>query len=244
MPNGKVFYNNILTPANIANNLLTLSVTTETPTYEKKFLYDNHPGTLYRTTAITTQYITFSFTTPTSIKGIAILNHNLLTGDTFTFEASSTSNFSSPVSQVIDPLKGWVEISWNYQYYRIKMSKSTGSYIQVGEIYLFTGAYEFENNFNWNYTKTKEIVRKSSLSTSGQTYRKTSYIRYGFNLSLTLLSDTQQQLFETIGESDYVVLFPYGTTGQKYYGCLDFGPFTHTSPNCWAVNAVFTENPK
>jgi hypothetical protein len=244
MSNGKMFYQNLLTSGNIAKGIVSLSVTSETVSLEKKYLYDSNPSSLWKASTTSTQYIIVSFLAPTPIKSVQLLNYNLVSGNTFQFEGCANSAFNPPaVTQVIDPAKGFIELSWTYQYYRFTLLKPS-AYVQIGELLIFGGNYEFVDNFNWKYKRRKEIVWKKSESKSGQIIRKLQFVRYGYYIEFTELSDDQQAIFETIAESDYLVFFPYGTTDIYYYGCADFSDSTHESPGCWSMSCSFTENPK
>jgi hypothetical protein len=237
MNNGKIFYNDL-----IGN--CTLTVTSEAQGYEKEYLANNNQGVVWRSTGISENNITMTFDAPATVKGIVVMNYNLETGDTFLFEASADNFSSTAQSQAVDPLKGLIEVDWNYRYYRLRLQKTGGDYIQVGEIYLFGSAYEFEKNFKWNYTYTREINRNSKQTTSGQVYRSTRFVRKGFNIDFEGVTDTQKTMFESIVESDYINFLPTGSDGDRYYGTMDFSAFTHVYTNYWSVSASFMENPR
>ncbi len=202
---------------------------------------------MWRSTAITTNDIDMSFDSATAVKGIVVMNHNLVTNDTCLLEGSDNAFADYPLnaeSVPVDISKGFVEVDWNYKNYRLRLVKQTGTYIQVGEIYLFSYAYEFERNFKWNYTYTREINRNSKQTTSGQVYRKTRFVRKGFNLDFTGITDVQKEKFETVSDDDYICFLPTGSTGELYYGILDFSNYTHVYNNFWDASITFMENPK
>jgi hypothetical protein len=236
MNNGKILYNNLIENC-------TVTVTTEAAGFEKEYLFNNNQGAVWRSTGIGENIIQMTFDSAAAIKGIAALNHNLETGDTFYLEASDNNFSTTAQSQAVDPGKGFVEVNWNYQYYRLRLQKTAGDYIQVGEIYLFGSAYEFERNFKWNYSYTREINRNSKQTTSGQVYRKTRFIRKGFDLEFDGMTDTQKENFESISENDYICFLPEGSSGTLYYGIVDFSSYTHVYTNYWTANLTFMENP-
>jgi hypothetical protein len=237
MSNGKIFYNNLIQSC-------LLSVTSESSGFEKDYLKNNNQGAVWRSIDIHENIIKMNFNSTTAIKGIVALNHNLETGDTFYLEASNDNFYTPPVqSQVVDPGKGFIEVNWNYQYYRLRLRKIAGDYIQVGEIYLPGSSYEFERNFKWKYTYTREINRNSKQTTSGQVYRKTRFIRKGFDLEFEGITDTQKETFEDISESDYICFLP-NAGGDLYYGIVDFSTYTHVYTNYWNASINFMENPK
>jgi hypothetical protein len=236
--NGKIFYNNL-----IANT--TVTVTSEETGFEKEYLFNNNQGVVWRSTSTAENTVEMDFGTATAIKGIVVINHNLVTNDTFLFEASS-DGFPGDVdqSESVDLVTGLKEVTWPaYRYYRLKLAKTAGSYIQVGEIYLFGSSYEFERNFKWNYSYTREINRNSKQTTSGQVYRKTRFVRRGFNLDFEGMTDTQKETFESISENDYICFMPTGSGGDLYYGIIDFSSYTHVYNNFWDASVTFMENP-
>ncbi|NIM12532.1 MAG: hypothetical protein GTO45_37745 [Candidatus Aminicenantes bacterium] len=237
MSNGKIFYNNLITNS-------TLSVSSEAEGFEKEYLVNKNQGVVWRSTGINENIIQMSFDSTTAIKGMVVLNHNLESGDTFYLEASADNFPTTAQSQAVDPGKGFIEVNWNYQYYRLRLQKTSGDYIQVGEIYLIGSSYEFDRNFKWNYSYTREINRNSKQTTSGQVYRKTRFIRKGFDLEFDGMTDTQKENFESISESDYICFLPNGSSGDLYYGIVDFSTYTHVYTNYWNASVNFMENPK
>lgn len=251
MSNGKIFYNNLI--ANAA-----VSASSEAAGFEKEYLYNNNQGVVWRSTGITGTTITMAFTddlgspAATPVKGIEVMNHNLESGDTFVFEYSANGTDFTPHAASVDWQTGLLELdtdsenpdNWSYPYYRLRMSKSSGDYIQVGEIFLIGSRYDFERNFQWNYTYTREINRNSRQTTSGQIYRKTRFIRKSYNLSFDGIDDAQKEIFETIAEDDYVCFMPTGSGGDLHYGIIDFSAFNHIYTNYWSASFTFTENPK
>lgn len=250
MKNGKVFYNNQFNSAVIA-------VSSQASGFGCEYLGNSNQGVVWRSTTPTNQWLSMTFQeeesqggnpvivpVPTAVKGIVVLNHNMVTGDSFLFEAANVANFSTKVSVPVPTAIGYVEVDWNYPYYRLSMSKVNGDYVQVGEVYLLGGVYQFETNFKWNYSYTREINRNVKQTTSGQVYRRTRFIRRGYDLEFQGLTDTQKQVFEAISESDYICFMPYGSDGELYYGVIDLSSFTHVYNDYWNVNFTFMENPR
>jgi hypothetical protein len=224
----------------------SITATTYAPGFEAPYVGNSNPGVVWRSTGITENTIDVSFLNQTQVKGVVVLTHNLEAGDTFAFEASN-DGFGNVLQTVnIDPADGFKEVTWpaGYLDYRVRMAKNSGSYIQVGEVYLFASSYQFERNFKWNYTYTREINRNTKQTTSGQVYRTTRFIRKGFNLDFEGINDAQRQTFEDISESDYICFLPTGSDGELYYGVVDFSSFTHVYSNFWDASMTFMENPE
>lgn len=237
MTQGKIFYNNL--SANAA-----VSVSSEAAGFEKEYLVNNNQGVVWRSTGITENTLQMTFASAAPVKGIVVMNHNLESGDTFYVEASADGFSTTARSRAIDSAKGFVEVDWNYPQYRLRLQKTSGDYIQVGEIYLVGLSYEFERNYNWNYSYTREINRNSKETTSGQVYRKTRFIRKAFNMDFTGITDAQKETFEEISENDYICFLPTGTIGDLHYGIIDFSTYTHEYTNYWNASLTFMENPK
>lgn len=236
MGNGKIFYDNL-----IAGSLIT--VTTEAEGFEKEYLRNCNQGVVWRSTGITENEIRLTFDQAVTVKGIVVMNHNLDSGDSFFFEASDNDFSTIAQSETVDYNRGFVEVDWDYPCYRLRLAKSSGDFIQVGEIYLAGTAYEFERNYRWNYSYTKEISRNASQTTSGQVYRKTRFVRKGFNLEFDGMRDQQKEIFEAISENDYICFLPTGSEGDLFYGISDFSAFTHVYADYWSTSFTFMENP-
>lgn len=250
MSNGKIFYNNLT-----ANSTITV-----TPPqgydgaavgFDCQYLGNNNPGVVWRSATNAAHFIDMVFETggapvSTPITGIVIMNHNLVENDTLTLCAANDAAFTSGVlgPVTIPWQKGFMEVSWSKPYYRLEVAKTSGEYIQVGEIFLVGCAYEFIRNYNWNYAYTREITRNSKETTSGQIYRKTRFIRRIFDLDVDGISDTQKEIFEDISLHDYICFLPNGVSGELYYGIIDFSTYTHVYNNYWAASITFMENPK
>lgn len=253
MSNGKIFYNNLIeTP--------TISVSSEVVGFEKEYLGNKNQGVVWRSEGSASDpepIVSMTFTDSggqpmaAGVAGVVVLNHNLQNGDELYFECSNNAAFDDVAPNIVYTSpniweKGFTEVAWNQPYYRLRMKKNTPGtdYVQVGEIYLVGSVYPFDRNYRWNYSFTKEINRNSKETTSGQIYRKTRFIRKGFSLDFDGMNDTQKETFETISENDYICFLPTGSSGDIYYGIIDFSSYTHVYSDYWSANITFMENPK
>ncbi len=242
--NGKILYGNLIGSTTISGNPDPPGASA--PGFELEYLSNNNQGVVWRSLDTTENKIQMSFGSATEVKSIVVLNHNLVSGDTFFFEASNDNFENTDESVAVDIVSGMVEVAWGspfYKDYRLRLAKVSGSYIQVGEIYLVGAAYDFERNFKWNYSYTREINRNSKQTTSGQVYRKTRFVRKGFNLDFEGMTDNQKETFEEISENDYICFLPTGSGGDLYYGIIDFSSYTHVYDNFWDASVTFMENP-
>lgn len=219
----------------------TLQVSSEGSGAEKYFLTNTNQDTPWCSSDISETTITMSFAEQTSISGIIPKKHNISAGETFFFESSNDGFLSAPLMSLpINPAFEYFEVAWQYKDYRLRMEKSTGDRIQIGEIYLPQQTIEIPY-FNWGYTLIKNVIRHQHKTSSGKIYRKKRAVSYGYEVEFTELSDVQVDLLLEITEDDYCCVLPY-REGKFYYGTFDFGKFIHEGVDCWKVNAIFTEN--
>jgi hypothetical protein len=250
----RILYNNII------KNAVTTTVTTEETGFEKKYLSDDIASTFYRTTAITESTITFDFGAATSIGGVAVIYHSDI--DTTLKWESSTDNFSS-TSETADMTKltrtvkeensaGVLEdvtrrdahhqAAWNRRYYRVRMQASAGSWMEIGEIYIFTGNYLFDKNFTWRYPAGREVFMTEHVGKSGTAFRTRDSSRDTYSLSFETISTAQKNtLIRDIDEEPYVI-FIDGITGDLFYGFTNFQAPTHIRNNRWNLSGRFTES--
>jgi hypothetical protein len=235
MPNGKIYYNN-----SVRDCTLTAP---ETAGFETGYLTDSNPGTVWRSTGQTAD-IVFTFPAAVTIKAVVILNHNLITGDTFIFQGSNSPSFTTHSEISIDVTTGFAEIDFDdFTYYRLRLNRTTGDYCQAGQIFLAQKTYEFEQNYGYNFATRHEVSWLSKTTPSGQTYRSRQYVRKGFSLEFELITGGQKTIFEEISENDYSCFLPEGIDGPIYFGTVDFSDFKCDYVDSYSASLSFTENP-
>lgn len=235
MSNGKIYYNNC-----IGSSTITAPAASG---FGTGYLTDSNPGTVYRSTGQTAD-IVFTFPGAVTIKAVVILNHNLITGDSFIFQGSNSPSFTNPSEISIDTGTGFAEIDFDaFTYYRLRLNRTTGAYCQVGQIYFASETYEFEQNYRYNFTARHEVTWLSKTTPSGQVYRKKQFVRKGFSLEFELISGGQKTTFEEISENDYICLLPEFPDGPLYYGTVDFSDFKCDYVDSYSASLSFTENP-
>ncbi|MCP5103801.1 MAG: hypothetical protein GY950_10505 [bacterium] len=253
MSEGKIFYNNLIQGSTVS----LVPEDTSAEGFGIEYIGNNNQGVVWRSDDISERFINMSFKDENNdpldvtVYGVVVMNHNLESGDTFRIEASGSGFSTIDETRDISVSTGFLDLtdlptpeSWTYPDFRLRLQKTSGNYIQVGEIYLIGGVYQFDRNYSWNYSFTKEINRNSKETTSGQVYRKTRFIRKGFALDFEGMNDTQKEKFEEISESDYVCFLPTGSGGDLHFGIIDFSSYTHVYSDYWTANINFTENPK
>lgn len=243
MSNGKIFYNNIISNA-------VVSASTSAAGFDAGYLINKNQGVVWRSVSGDDQHIDIKFQSGgvpvnVTVYGVVVLNHNMTGSETFRFSVLGDANRVVTIDKTTGLGLVVTPSGWQASDFRIELDKnSVSSYVQAGEVYLIGSQYQFERNYSWNYSYTKEINRNSRETTSGQIYRKTRFIRKGFNLEFAGINDTQKNTFEDIAESDYICFMPDGAGTRLLYGIVDFSAFTHVYDNYWNATITFTENPK
>lgn len=233
--NGKLFYEDISKEAVITS-------TDEAVNCLAPNIANDNPGLVWRSTSILQCEIKFTFQNPIQIKGIALFNTNFETGDTISFQAS-TDNFSNIAqNQTVDPEKEYVEVDWNYQYYRLLMQKSTGQYMQIGKAYMFQYSYPFEESFIYGFTQGKERLFSQKQTLSGQIYRKKRYSRKFFSCEFKNIPYSQVEKIEAAAECEYCCLQPFQENDFQF-GIIEISTPKCCLSNCYDLTLTFTENP-
>lgn len=251
---GRMFYGNIIRDATITHD-------DEDTAYPYERIYNGLPSVTSRSTGIAEITITFDFGAATAIEGVAVLNHNIVAGDTTYKWESSTDNFSSTsetddltlLTRTVKTINtnGVIENatrrdahcqnSWNRRYYRLRIQKASGSYIEIGEVYIFTGNYLFDKNYEWGYSSGREHIHTQIKTLFGGVYRKRKYSAEVGELTFQTIDDTQKEKFdEEIGEHEKIV-FINGISGHIYYGYFVFTTPEHAFNDNWQTRALFQE---
>ena len=251
---GRVLAGNIIPDATITHS-------DEDSDYPKKRLYNGFPSVTCRSTGIAEITIVFDFGAATAIEGVGVLNHNIVSGDTTYKWESSTDNFSSTsetddltlLTRTVKDVNtsGTIEEitrrdahclnSWNRRYYRLRIEKASGSYIEKGEVYILTTNYLFDKNYPWGYTSGREHIFSEIKSPFGQVHRKKKYSAEVGRLTWKQIDDTQKEKFdEEIGEHEKVI-FINGISGHLYYGYFVFDQPVHHFTDNWTHGATFQE---
>jgi hypothetical protein len=252
---GRVFHGNLILDAAITHD-------DEDAAYPVSRIKNGMPSVTSRSQGIAEITIVFDFGVATNIEGVWIGNHNIVSGDTTYKWESSTDNFSSTEETedlvlVTRTVKGkntngtivdltrrdaHYQAAWNRRYYQLRIQKASGSYIEIGEVYIMAGNYLFDLNYIWGYSSGREHVFNEIPTPFGQVHRVRKYSREVGELTFQQLGDTQKEAFdEEIGENEKVV-FINGISGHHYYGSFAFSPPSHQFTDNWYHSATFTEH--
>lgn len=243
-----IYYPNIILDAAKTG---TITATNSASGHPITLIYDNIPSSTWRSTGIAEVSITFDFGAATSIAGVFVGNHNMIDGDTTFKWESSADNFSS-TSETADLAKytrtvkrknaagtltdytlrnALYTAAWNRRYYRIRLQKAGGglSYMEIGEVYIFTTAYTFSQNFNAKHTEGIESEFQEVKSKTGAVTAKRNYSRAMFDMPFSEIDQTQLDYLTAASQSDYCIFKAghLGAAGQLYFGTFRMPPPEH-----------------
>lgn len=214
-----VYYSNIASDA-------TITVSTEEATFEKEYLVDENTANTFRTTAIAAQTIKFDFTSSEEIEGIAYFNTNM-NADVTTFDIQHSTNDVTYSNQenLTQAVDGYKEYNYTDRYFRFDLVKSAGTFIEVGEIYMFSKKYTFDKDISIGSPGMEKVMVETMNrgAQSGHVFRKIHdfYRRLPFRISG--FDDTQRNKIEEIQDSEYVCFLPYGTDSDVVlFGTMSF----------------------
>lgn len=250
----RIFYGNIIKNASV------VTASTETTGFEVEYTYDEIPSTVHRTTVITESTITFDFGSATAIEGVAVLNHSNM--DTTLKWESSTDNFSTTSeTQDLTTLTRTVKTennagviedvtrrdshyqgSWNRRYYRLRYQASAGTYMEIGQIFIFTGNYLFAKNFVWNYQAGREKQFLQTTSINGSTFRRRDFSREMYDLQFTGITTAQKNKLVREASEYRKCVFLDGISGDLFYGWIETSNILHARSDNWNGKVVFTES--
>lgn len=259
----QILYTNIAADA-------TMTATNEETDYEKEYLKDGLVSVFYRSTGITEISITFDFGTATTVQGVTVHNHNVVSGDTTYKWESSNDNFATAavesenltlLTRTVKELNdnnvltdatrrdAYYFAEWDERYYRVRIQKASGSYIEIGEICIWTGNNTFTKNFSIGYAAGRDRIFSAVRGAEGQIFRRRKASRQMYDLTFENLADTQKELFdEEIGENETIAFFDHMRT-QLFYGHITFQPPVNirttdadTPAETWNMQGTFVEH--
>jgi len=232
MANSKIYYN----MADISSSSVSVALATG---YTVKNLTDNIPQNKCRNTVITVTDFEFDMGAVTAIKGIGVFGSSVESGDTqfelfadnFSPPTTSRGNFNKANDSVL-------EVVANYRYFKIRIVKASGTYIEIGMVYFFVDSYEFIVNYHWDYTAGTLRSGTMSQSPSAAIYNNIDSESEDFQLQFTGLSDAQRNIFnDDIGSNNYIIFKDQydGSNSYLYFGVGKFSK-PKRSINTWSMN--------
>jgi len=243
MAKGKVGYIDLMQAA-------TLSVKSEVTTYEKGKVLNLSPDSKWKTTGITDEWILIDHGSATEIDGVFLAGTNIVSGDTsFTFKGGTTTACSNESQNLDKAAKSYSELpSWvskNYRYNEVRFTKASGTYGEIGKIFIFQNLYEFVKNWVVGYDETPEVRVSETFNIYGQALAEYLYKAEERRLPFVGIGDTQKKLFmETLTAQNPInqgIVFYDNVRSEAFYGSMRFANLIHQFNGNWNVDAFFRE---
>lgn len=241
----KIYYANKID--NLSSAVSSVIASSEATGYEIDYIRDNSPATKWRSTGITEETILITFISAVTIKAVAWAGSNIVSTDTtFKIEAGTTSACSDISLDLTKTGKGVVIlnslIGWTYQYFKITIIKTTGTYIELGLLGLMGDFYEFEKNYNWNFSTGHLTEFTTNKSKYGLIKRKKRYSVKIFNFTFEFLARTQAILFDEIIRDENYIWYYSEDYSDIYFGIVDLGVLeSMQNKNYYSISMSFTE---
>jgi hypothetical protein len=263
MPNeSRILFNNRVRDA-------IVTVDTEATNRGKEKLTNNILQSPWRSTVITETNINFDFGAATSIAGMSLHFHNVVSGDTtYKWEADAAGDFSpADESETVTLVTRTVKEknsnrvltdvtrrdlyhldAWEYRYYRLRITKVSGSYIEGGEVCIWKDSYQFAKNFVIGYTGGNLSTFANSVAPAGQVSNALQNSRFYLPMDFRNITDAQKDKLMEAGQSDYIA-YIHGMNSKIYWGPFVVNPPVNvrttdegTPAELWNCQATFEES--
>jgi hypothetical protein len=226
----------------------TLDKNSEAESYFVSLIKDHSPGNKHRTTGISGEYVIFDLGSATAIKAIYIDGSNVVSGDTtYTFKAGTTSACTDESMNLTKATKSHHEITWSaYRYYRIDVTKASGTYWEIGKACMPKRSYEPALDWEEGYQDGLKTGIMEVDGFSGQQANTFLYTAATRRLPFRGISDAQKDAFfndlmAEIPINQGVVLYDH-VRSTAFYGKLIFQNAIHNYNNNWDCEGYFTES--
>lgn len=199
--------------------------------YPASRLADRSTSLPWRSTGISGVTITATFPTPTTVFGVALLETNLTSVATITWQTSDDgTTWSAGVSGF--NVNGGRAYRVNVpaltgKYHRLTITTTVGSYIEVGEVYLAGGFWPVGGQEDSQPLKTSQrwvdVTTTRLESQTGAIRADVRGAREMYLLRYDGLTAAQVSAFRGAHAGGYVILSPRGNQGPCLYGLWEMG---------------------
>lgn len=205
----RIFHTNKATPGGVA---LVLSSSAASGYPATNAIHPFRSAQWKTGTASASESIEFQFPAAVSVKGVAILNHDLTVSDALTVQANSSSSWGSPpVSQALTietEIKHVFGSAQSYRYWRLAMTKASAGLVRSIGVVLLASVYDTPTQPD--YDGFKETLTDSSRVTKaigGQIYSEILPKIYSHKLEFSHVDQTFKDNLDAIFQAS-------GETGQ------------------------------
>ena len=208
----------------------TVTASQEAVGYPALRLADRGISLPWRSTGISGVTITLAFASAVAAPGVALLETNLTSAATITWQTSAdgtTWSAGVSVSSVYGGNAYRVYIPAPAgKYHRLTITTTVGSYIEVGEVYLAGGFWPtgtdtvqpLKSSQRWIETETSRVE-----TFAGSAIADVRGARETYNLRYSGLYGAQLAAFRAAHVGRYVVLSPQGSLGRAMFGLWSMG---------------------
>jgi hypothetical protein len=231
----KIYYNDLTSTANLTPSSQTAGKGIE-------YIHSKTTLTKWRTTGIAGESVLFEFATATNIKAVIYNGTNIDSGDTiFSIQAGTTAAVSDESQNLTKADKGIGVLDWTYKFFKINITKASGTYIEFGKIGMMGSEYEFVRNYKWGYGVGFDVVWDQAEGFFGQDDRELRFTGKRFNLQFGQMKTIQKELFdETIRNEPYIYYFD-NDNSVIWYGKGDWSEPRHNRGDNWSIALNFKE---
>jgi len=207
-----------------------ITASQEADGYPASRLTDRSTSLPWRSTGISGVTITATFPTPMTVNGVALLETNLTSAATITWQTSGDgTTWSAGVSGfIVGGGRAYlVSTASAGKYHRLTITTTVGSYIEVGEVYLagkswpvwgLENAQPLKTSQRWIETTTTRLESQAgTIRADVRGAREMYLLRYDG------LGEAQANAFRAAHAGGYVVLSPRGGLGPCLYGLWEMG---------------------
>lgn len=216
----------------------TISVTSETPTFERRFLIDSYYATQYQSNGSNT-LLNFDLGSAFQISGVAVLNSSIdSTATKFDFRSGATSGLTDTPVAMNKERDSLLLQSANRRYYGIDIAVPSGN-IFVGKVIFFQSYYAFEISLNTSRGSVPRFLDVTNAIT-GTVSRQFVNYKFTGDFEIPLLSVNEISIAENAWQQPYVLLNE-PDHGLKY-GIIEKSPDVFFANGKYKSFFTFMEN--
>ena len=210
-----------------------ITASQEAAGYPASRLTDRSTSLPWRSTGISGVTITATFPSSTAVYGVALLETNLTSAATITWQTSNdgaTWSAGIPVGGIYGGVAYRVYTPGpTGKYHRLTITTAVGSYIEVGEVFLAGGIWPtgtdtvqpLKSSQRWIETETSRVE-----TFAGSAIADVRGAREMYALRYAGLQGAQLAAFRAAHVGRYVVLSPQGNQGRAMFGLWSMGKET------------------
>lgn len=223
----------------------TIAASTEVAGYEKEFLQDYTPTSLWQSSADPST-ISIDLTTVGQLQSaIWVGGSNMVAADTtYTYGMGTAAAAVDRVVNLDKQANSFYELIDNYRYGKLTLNKAAGNG-EAGKVYLAEHKFEFPKDINRGFSAGSQSVWVENSGRYGQVNRTLQYSKYITSFDINGMNDTQKEILdETIREQDFVIFWD-GEKQKAFYGVIELGVpkfiTSNLSGGIWEISGTFTE---